>query len=677
MLCSSRYLVPWLTILLAVPPGCTDGGDAPSTLSATAAIDEDYLGHQGRLLLGFKAPDVRTFSLPQSVINPHVIAGGQVVATGLSGYDFVGMPMFAWGDGATIDMQIVDVVGPSTPGGQWQYRLEQKHPVTGAWEPACAEPLQLIPDEPQDSPPLAIAMSGSWLPDGLYSVSDGPVSFACKTGVVAKCDGWGYPVTADPPNVTENGLATNVTGPDMMQACTRMARADYCAEGLPNTIDGTPIHLDDIFIKPPPAPGFAFEAAWPGVAVVDRIVRRPPVICLSKLRWASLPLGGHCPLTLPDPRVDAKGTFCDDMTDTDFEVRGALTYSASTYLDAGLYTYTNSGTGTRLTTSHLLPQRVNLPPAWTIADPQIGFPISGGPAPRFEASIFAPVLPAEIPEADLVKLTSYKCPNDDLVTTTPAAPAPSCAVIADEGYLYPPNTPGRTPLRRWWSENIKRSYTTPAAPTTMIAGGWQLTEVLGGVIRAALDVNVRWGSLPSMSYALNVQTRGGEWISPCLDATQITSTSTVFRGVCVSAANRKVSQADIAAFQVAYTKAGITKYATQAYDGADTDAYIDLPGGKTTAVAITWNEVIPYARYTLSFRNSNGWVTCVDDKLLGNGTSHVHIESCASTGAIVKISTIVEMQVCATAPGGDKLTCSTVAYDGKQSRVAIELEPSE
>jgi hypothetical protein len=63
MQCSSRYLVPWLTIVLAVPPGCV-GADAPATSSASAAIDEDYLGHQGRLLLGFKAPDVRTFSLP-------------------------------------------------------------------------------------------------------------------------------------------------------------------------------------------------------------------------------------------------------------------------------------------------------------------------------------------------------------------------------------------------------------------------------------------------------------------------------------------------------------------------------------------------------------------------------------------------------------------------------------
>jgi hypothetical protein len=578
-------------------------------------------------------------------------------------------------------MRIAGAVAPSAPGGQWLYALEQKEPVTGAWIPACAEPLQLIPPaDPPSSPPLAIAMPGSWWPDGLYVVNETAVSFACKTGVAAKCDGWGYPVTGDPPNVTENGLATNATGADMMQACTRMFRADFCAEGLPNTIDGTPIHLDDIFITPPAAPDYAFEAAWPGVAVTDRTVVRPPVICLSKLRWATLPLGGHCPLTVPDPRVNSKGTFCEDMKASDFEAKGALTYSASTYLDAGLYTYSDPGSGTRLSTSHLLPQASPDPPAWTISpEPDVGFPIIGGAAPRFEATIFSPVLPAAIlEEISLVKLTSYKCPNDDLITTTPADPDPSCTAIADEGYLYPPNTPGRTPLRRWWNQAIKRSYTTAAAPTTMIAGGWQLTEVLGGVIRAAVDVNVRWSSLPSVSYALNVQTRTGEWISPCLDATQLGSASTVFHGVCVSAANRQVNHADIAAFQIAYTKLGVTRYATQAYDGADTDAYIDLPDGRTNAVAITWNEVRPGARYVLALRASgHDWVTCVDDQLLANGISYVHTGSCATTGTTVKISTIEQIRVCAVTRDGDKLPCTEVDYDGSRSQVAIELEPNQ
>ena len=64
--------------------------------------------------------------------------------------------------------------------------------------------------------------------------------------------------------VTVNGNPTTANGADMLQGCTRMARADYCSAGMPNTIDGTPIHIDDVFSARPAVDGFAFEAAWRG-----------------------------------------------------------------------------------------------------------------------------------------------------------------------------------------------------------------------------------------------------------------------------------------------------------------------------------------------------------------------------------------------------------------------------
>jgi ADYC domain len=671
----------YLAIALA-PAGCAVGDEAAT---ATVASEEGgpgfdpYVGHQGRLLLGLKDPDVRRFQLA-GVLGARVIADGQLIADGLAGHDLAGKTVFSHTDVLSIEMRITDVKEPRAPGEKWQYGLEQLDPVTGVWEPACAEPLQLIPSgDPPSGPPLALAIPGHWSRDGMYSVNAGTFSFACHTGVVAKCDFWGYPVTADPPDVTELGLATSVTGADMMQACTRMARFDYCADGVPNTLDGTPIRFDDIFQTPPDADGWFFEAAWPGLAIVDRRIVRSPAICLSKQRWSTIPLGGSC-TQLPDPRIDSKGKFCEDMSPVSLELKGARTYSSSAFIDAGLYTYTNPFTGTRLTTASLLPEAATFPPAWQISPvPPIGFPVVGGPAPRFEGTMFATVLPPGLPVGDLKKLTSYACPDDDLVTTTSSISG--CEKIAEEGHVYAPHTPGRAPLRRWWNPGVKRSVTTTVAPTTMIAEGWQLSEVVGAVIRAEIDVNLRWSALGGATYSLAVQSRTGEWISPCLDASQLgTATSAVYRGRCISAANRRVNHADIVKFQITATTSAGTKVGVQPYNGVDSDAYVEIAGGTTTAVAITWGGLGEGHTYALDVRpvGSGNRVGCVSDDLLANSASHVHAGPCYSAGITVKPNKIAQLRICATKAGDDKpWTCSEVDYDGRNPRMHIDMTPAK
>lgn len=684
MVSCNRYSVASLAILFAlalvVAAGCA-GLDAPSHSQSVAAVggpgdpDDPYVGQQGRLLLGFKDPDVRTFALPSNVTGTKVHPDGELLANGLAGHDFIGMKFTASGNGVTVTMRIADVVDLSVTGDKWQYALEQWDPAVPGWVPACAEPQLLTPPfDPPQSPPRALAMTGSWTRDGLYVIDDTRVSFACKTGVAAKCDVWGYPFSADPPNVSENGTDTSaVRGADMMQACTRMARADYCAQGIPNTIDGTPIHIDDIFRQPPLSPGYVFEAAWPGVAVSDRRTPRPPVICLSKLRWSTLPLGGTCPLVLPDPRVDPKGTFCDDMTPTMMEQKGARTYSSSAYLDAGLYTYTDPS-GTRLTTASLVPGSAGNPPEWRITPPPaIGFP-APGQHQQFEATIFAPVLPSGITETDLRKLASYQCPSGDLATTNTDLGPPGCTFIAHEGYVYPPNAPGRAALRRWWSSSLKRSFTTARAATTMIAAGWQLADVVGGVIRGGAEANVRWSIVPGAVYSLDVQTRTGEWIAPCFNSLVLGgNNSVVYRGVCVSASNRPINRADIAAFRVTATGSLV---GTAAYDGIDTDAYVDIPGGKTSATVVSWNEIGPGYTYALDVFPTSGsdWVRCVGDNLLANGVSHVHTGSCPTAGTTVKLQLTDAIRVCGML-NHDPTTqiCGDVHYDGHATRVAIDL----
>lgn len=676
----SAVLLLQLAIVLVAPLGCAVDRD-PATSSVVGATgggsgsdDDEYVGHQGRLLLGFKGADVRTFTLPPSVVAPHVIDEGQLVASGLEGRDFIGVPMIASASGASILMRIANVLEPAG-GGKWKYALEQYVPVTGLWIPACAEPPQLLPAvEPVESPPLAMAMPGYWTRDGLYNVNAASVSFACSTGVVAKCDGWGYRADKDPPDITELGMATSVTGPDMLQACTRMFRADYCAQGIPNTLDGTPIRLDDIFQTPPPHPSYAFEAAWPGVAIADRSVSRPPAICLSKLRWSTLPLGGTCPLQVPDPRIDGKGTFCDDMLPKEMELRGARTYSWSAYLDAGLYTYTDPPTGTRLTTASLVPAKAGFPPEWLIPPPPgIGFPVAGQPR-QFEATIFAATLPGGISETGLVTLVSYQCPDGDLVTTT--SPPAGCAQIAEEGHVYLPFTAGRAPLRRWWLPSVKRSVTTPASPTTMIANGWHLAENLGAVIRAAIDVQVRWSAVSGATYSLAVQTRTGEWVQPCIDTPSIGSaTSLVYRGVCTSALGRTIDHSDIAAVRITSTSTVGTQVVTRAYNGFDSDTYVDIPGGKPTALAVSWNDAGPGFTYAFDVRTATSdWIRCAADNLLANSLSHIHMASCPSAGTIVKLVNVMAVRVCATW-NHDATTevCGEAGYDGSSSRLAIDL----
>src|SRR5262249_49067759 len=69
----------WLLFWTLALTACAERGDGPSTSTDVAAVLDPYAGHQGRLLLGFGDPDVRTFTFPPTVINAHVAAIGQLV----------------------------------------------------------------------------------------------------------------------------------------------------------------------------------------------------------------------------------------------------------------------------------------------------------------------------------------------------------------------------------------------------------------------------------------------------------------------------------------------------------------------------------------------------------------------------------------------------------------------
>jgi ADYC domain-containing protein len=100
-------------------------------------------------------------------------------------------------------------------------------------------------------------VEGAWDERGNHSSPPGTLTYSCMTGVIAKCVTWGY--------------APWAVGADVHVTCTRLARADYCGDGNPWTVNGTSIGVVDtlgIQTLDRPSPGYSFEAAWgPGGAL--------------------------------------------------------------------------------------------------------------------------------------------------------------------------------------------------------------------------------------------------------------------------------------------------------------------------------------------------------------------------------------------------------------------------
>ena len=117
-----------------------------------------------------------------------------------------------------------------------------------------------------------LPLAAIWDGHGNRIASSTQFTFGCTTGVVAKCYRWGYR-----PWVTGYGdLAT------VHWICTRVARADYCGNGVTHTRDNTLINVWDNLPAPGPIQaqgqtptGMLFEAGWSTGGAV----------CLSHARW--------------------------------------------------------------------------------------------------------------------------------------------------------------------------------------------------------------------------------------------------------------------------------------------------------------------------------------------------------------------------------------------------------
>jgi len=258
------------------------------------------------------------------------------------------------------------------------------------------------------------------------------------------------------------------SAPGYVEACVAMGIADYCNANRSYTQTGTPVLIYDLDIPGhAPTPGvdhwfewddssplLSFEAGWAPDSPTTKKYGRP--LCLSKKRWATLPVDGPCPTVLPDPRKDQSAKYCEDIAGLSvgaleqdnldalrtLRARRALLFNKSAFLDRGLYLWTN-GTHYYTTTAGFFSgaRRRDEPPApsyravTTLGEPLVGVLLSE------ELHWFATnptALPASSPlrrlsSLHLVPLTTYAMPGGAFITSTKNLGG---RPVRLEGYLF-------------------------------------------------------------------------------------------------------------------------------------------------------------------------------------------------------------------------------------------------
>ena len=212
---------------------------------------------------------------------------GQVV----SGVGFMGTTMTGvLSNGAEISLYVAKIE-PSSDPDIWLYTVLIWNGAS--WVSLCGDsalgPIQAIP------------LEGRWdysqgTPTGGDHIDDpGSLTFGCMGAALAKCAMFGYKPWETVEECT-GSQCVDVPLRPLHQACTRMVRGDYCGDGQPHTVDGTPIDLWDSFgVQAPASPStkqgmkWTKEAEWSAEGAV----------CVSKERLhtteAAAYINAHCP----------------------------------------------------------------------------------------------------------------------------------------------------------------------------------------------------------------------------------------------------------------------------------------------------------------------------------------------------------------------------------------------
>jgi len=234
-------------------------GDPLSEGICKNAAGRLFFHSQGRLLWGTRPSwdDSVPVDFPTNVLRSIVVSegtsalrqnDGQLSGTSLLGSLLMGEDS----DGLPVKVVLCGSDSEADPGTNWTL-IEAWNPLSNAWENPCVA----TPEVPN---PRALLLSGTWDSKGAHHDDDRRITVACQTGALAKCVAWGY----RPWGVDYRGRSLAM----VHQTCTRMARADYCGDGVSHTREGNVIDYYDTFgiaeLDPSrsEAAGETFEAAW-------------------------------------------------------------------------------------------------------------------------------------------------------------------------------------------------------------------------------------------------------------------------------------------------------------------------------------------------------------------------------------------------------------------------------
>jgi hypothetical protein len=322
------YSALCITFGACVETGTTDTPQTPETTGTVEQMGIEMQGiemqgiemqgieMQGMSLLGFS---VSGATLEGSPLQRVRVQKGEVIAersedsvrgTGLIGAHFLAQvrdTSVSPPATATAEFMIADIhpeddkYDPTDTGRTFIYTLKQLNPDDGSWQLACPPDL--------DGRRVAIPVAAIWNEHGDRVESTSLFTFACTTGVIAKCYRWGY-------RPWLNGYGDSMVA--MHQTCTRLARADYCGVGQSGTNENTKINVWDRLPSPGPIQrhggllglpplGMLFEAGW----------NTDGAVCLSTARWLikdAIGIAKLCPNRLVPPGL-LLPTVCDTVTE--------------------------------------------------------------------------------------------------------------------------------------------------------------------------------------------------------------------------------------------------------------------------------------------------------------------------------------------------------------------------
>lgn len=121
---------------------------------------------------------------------------------------------------------------------------------------------------PPGQPIPAVALSAVYnLTSGNAFLDSSRFTFSCVNAALGACLLWGYRSWARQTECLSSGDPADCTEQDLFyahHACSRLARADYCGNGMSHTVSGTAVAAYDAFglRQRPEVSGFGLEADW-------------------------------------------------------------------------------------------------------------------------------------------------------------------------------------------------------------------------------------------------------------------------------------------------------------------------------------------------------------------------------------------------------------------------------